>query len=97
MLDVVEFRGESLDDDVCGRRSLLGGILSICPPTILDVAGENLPIDGYFVSVFSVVSSLKAWLSFLVPQFSFRLDCMVSRGWSSCFFLLSLFLLVELF
>ena len=38
------------------------------PPTILDVAGENLPMIGYLVGAFSVVSSLEAWLGFPVLQ-----------------------------
>jgi len=38
------------------------------PPTVLDVAGENLPMIGYLVGAFSVVSSLEAWLGFPVLQ-----------------------------
>jgi len=34
------------------------------PPTVLDVAGENIPLAGYFVGAFSVVSSLEALLGF---------------------------------
>ena len=36
---------KSLDDDVCGRRFLLGGVLS-SSPTRLVFAGENLPMMG---------------------------------------------------
>ena len=38
------------------------------PPTVPDVAGENLPMVGYLVSVFCVVSSLEAWLGIPVLQ-----------------------------
>ena len=34
------------------------------PPTVLDDAGENLPLTGYLVGAFSVVSSLEALLGF---------------------------------
>jgi hypothetical protein len=36
------------------------------PPTVLDVAGENLPLAGYFVGAFTIVSSLEVLLGFLV-------------------------------
>jgi hypothetical protein len=36
-------------------------------PTVLDVAGVNLSLAGYFVGAFSIVSSLEALLGFLVP------------------------------
>jgi hypothetical protein len=38
------------------------------PPTVLDIADENLPLAGYLVSAFSVVSSLEALLGFAVPR-----------------------------
>ena len=38
------------------------------PPTVLDVAGENIPLAGYFVGAFSVVSSLETLLGFPVPR-----------------------------
>jgi len=38
------------------------------PPTVLDVAGENLPLAGYFVGASWVVSSSKALLGFPVAQ-----------------------------
>ena len=36
------------------------------PLTILDDAGENLPLAGYLVGTFSVFSTLEALLGFLV-------------------------------
>ena len=38
------------------------------PPTVLDVAGENIPLAGYFVGAFSVVSSLETLIGFPVPR-----------------------------
>jgi hypothetical protein len=47
------------------------------PPTVLDVAGENLPVSDYLVGASSVVSSLGAWLGFSVLYCSFRLAMVV--------------------
>jgi hypothetical protein len=41
---------------------------STSPPTVLDIAGENLPLAGYLVGTFSVVFSLEALLGFAVPR-----------------------------
>jgi hypothetical protein len=46
---LLEAGAKALDDDVCGRRSLFGGILPTSPPVMLDDAGENLPFAGYSV------------------------------------------------
>ena len=40
------------------------------PPTVLDVAGESLPLAGYLVGTFSVVSSMEALLGFPAPWFA---------------------------
>jgi hypothetical protein len=37
------------------------------PSAVLDVTGENLPLAGYIVGAFSVVSSLEALLGVPVP------------------------------
>ena len=67
----------------CWRRPFLP-----LPPSVLDVAGVNLPLAGYLVSAFSIVSSLEAWLGIAVPQFPLpvvhggapKLYCLVSSG-----------------
>jgi hypothetical protein len=48
-VEVAEVGAKALDDDVCGCRSLLGGVLPSSPHVVLDVAGENLPLVGYLV------------------------------------------------
>jgi hypothetical protein len=63
------------------------------PPTVLDVASENLPLAGYFVGICSVVSSLEALLDIPVPRLLLadwpwwcpKLCCLVSPDKSSCF------------
>jgi hypothetical protein len=38
------------------------------PSAVLDGAGENLPLAGYIVGAFSIVSSLEALLGVPVPR-----------------------------
>jgi hypothetical protein len=61
------------------------------PPTVLDVASENLLLTGYLVSPLSVVSSLDVLLGLPVlrlllvvwPWWCLKLCCLVSSVWTS--------------
>lgn len=55
-------QGESLDDDVCGRRSLLKDILYQYLTRVVDNAGENLISLGWHRRVIWGISFLKAML-----------------------------------
>jgi hypothetical protein len=61
------------------------------PPTVLDVASENLLLTGYLVNPLSVVSSLDVLLGLPVlrlllvvwPWWCLKLCCLVSSVWTS--------------
>jgi hypothetical protein len=57
----VRGHGKSLDDSVCGRRFLFGGVLLVpLPLSFLGFVGENLPLWACDVGVFCAMSFLKA-------------------------------------
>ena len=68
ILEFLEIGAKAWTTTFTGVVPFLEASFPTSPPTVLDVVGENLPMAGYLVDAFSVVSSLEAWLGFSVPQ-----------------------------
>ena len=77
-MEVVEVGAKTWTTTFVDAVPFLEASFPTSPPTVLDVAGENLSLAGYLVGAFSVVFSLEASLG--RPWW-----CPVSLGRSSFF------------